>query len=77
MATWPGLGKIDTCIPFISFLQFEQANDHSYGLMSEVHESDLTENYDLLKEYLLAFAGSKLPSAKDQKASWQHPQASM
>jgi hypothetical protein len=45
--------------------------------MSEVHESDLTENYDLLKEYLLAFAGSKLPSAKDQKASWQHPQASM
>ena len=40
-------------------------------LPTEVHESDMTANYELLKEYLLAFASSKLPSAEDQKASCQ------
>ena len=34
----------------------------------EVHESDLTENYSILKEYLLSFSSAKLPTAEDQKA---------
>lgn len=33
----------------------------------EVHEDDLVANYHILKEYLMAFAASKLPSAEDQK----------
>ena len=34
----------------------------------EVHESDLEKYYLLLKEYLLVFGDSKLPSAQDHQA---------
>ncbi|CAJ1333969.1 unnamed protein product, partial [Effrenium voratum] len=34
-----------------------------------VHEQDLVNEYDLLKEYLLAFAASALPGVEDHKAA--------
>eukprot|EP00435_Cladocopium_sp_Y103_P006808 s261_g2.t1 len=38
--------------------------------VAKVHEEDLVANYEILKEFLLAFAGCKLPSAEDQKAAF-------
>lgn len=36
----------------------------------KVHEADIINNYNLLRDYLTAFAHEKLPSAEDHKDSW-------
>ena len=35
---------------------------------NKVHEDDLVKHYDILKPYLIAFAGERLPSAQDHQA---------
>jgi hypothetical protein len=52
----------ETCFSFPHFLLI------FFWFHSKVHEDDLVSHYDILKPYLIAFAGERLPSAQDHQA---------
>ncbi|CAJ1415138.1 unnamed protein product, partial [Effrenium voratum] len=53
----------------VQALQEQVASMKAESAALEVHEQDLVNEYDLLKEYLLAFAASALPGVEDHKAA--------
>lgn len=44
------------------------AAKHCQQTIPEVHEQDIVDHYDVLKEYLLEFAHTRLPDLEDHKA---------